>query len=218
MAMRCDGRPSGSGHKLSRRKCSRTPAGRAGRIAASLRFSARCRFSRKARRPTMSSWLLMRATFLRPICPIGPGIQGRSQDRLASFPRPGMPPMISGERCRCRTGSRRCSARRMTARDMQAWSAVRMIGEGAQEPRSFDPRMILDFLKGPDFALAAFKGQRLDRAGLESSASSADPSHRRQDGRLGVSAGRLSASGLGAGHAWRRPARKQMQVELMHEA
>jgi ABC transporter substrate binding protein (PQQ-dependent alcohol dehydrogenase system) len=51
--------------------------------------------------------------------------------------------------------------RRMTARDMQAWSATRMIGESSSRTRSFDPRTMLDFLKGPDFALAAFKGQRL---------------------------------------------------------
>jgi ABC transporter substrate binding protein (PQQ-dependent alcohol dehydrogenase system) len=51
--------------------------------------------------------------------------------------------------------------RRMTARDMQAWSAARMIGESSSRTRSFDPRIMLDFLKGPDFALAAFKGQRL---------------------------------------------------------
>lgn len=51
--------------------------------------------------------------------------------------------------------------RRMSARDMQAWSAVRMIGEAAARTRSFDPGTVLDFLKGPDFALAAFKGQRL---------------------------------------------------------
>ena len=52
-------------------------------------------------------------------------------------------------------------SRRMTARDMQAWSAVRMIGEAASLTRSTDPKVMLDFLKGPDFALAAFKGQRL---------------------------------------------------------
>jgi len=51
--------------------------------------------------------------------------------------------------------------RRMTARDMQAWSAVRMIGESSSRTRSIDPKATLDFLKGPDFALAAFKGQRL---------------------------------------------------------
>ena len=52
-------------------------------------------------------------------------------------------------------------SRRMTARDMQAWSAVRMIGESASRTRSTDAKAMLDFLKGPDFALAAFKGQRL---------------------------------------------------------
>jgi ABC transporter substrate binding protein (PQQ-dependent alcohol dehydrogenase system) len=52
-------------------------------------------------------------------------------------------------------------SRRMAARDMQAWSAVRMIGESASRTRSTNPKAMLDFLKGPDFALAAFKGQRL---------------------------------------------------------
>jgi ABC transporter substrate binding protein (PQQ-dependent alcohol dehydrogenase system) len=52
-------------------------------------------------------------------------------------------------------------SRRMTARDMQAWSAARMIGESAARTRSNDVTAMFDFLKGPDFALAAFKGQRL---------------------------------------------------------
>jgi ABC transporter substrate binding protein (PQQ-dependent alcohol dehydrogenase system) len=52
-------------------------------------------------------------------------------------------------------------SRRMTARDMQAWTAVRMIGESASRTRSADPKAMLDFITGPDFALAAFKGQRL---------------------------------------------------------
>jgi ABC transporter substrate binding protein (PQQ-dependent alcohol dehydrogenase system) len=50
--------------------------------------------------------------------------------------------------------------RRMTARDMQAWMAARMIGEAASHGAT-DPKATLDFLKGADFALAAFKGQRL---------------------------------------------------------
>ena len=53
------------------------------------------------------------------------------------------------------------AGRRMTARDMQAWSAVRMIGEALARTRSADPGSILDFLKGPEFAFGAFKGQRL---------------------------------------------------------
>ena len=52
-------------------------------------------------------------------------------------------------------------SRRMTARDMQAWSAARMIGESAARTRSNDAKAMFGFLKSPDFALAAFKGQRL---------------------------------------------------------
>jgi len=52
-------------------------------------------------------------------------------------------------------------ARRMTALDMQAWSAVRMIGEAASRTRSADAKDLFTFIKGPEFALAAFKGQKL---------------------------------------------------------
>jgi ABC transporter substrate binding protein (PQQ-dependent alcohol dehydrogenase system) len=52
-------------------------------------------------------------------------------------------------------------ARRMTALDMQAWSAARMIGEAAAHSRAADAQTMLDFFKGPDFALAAFKGIKL---------------------------------------------------------
>jgi len=53
------------------------------------------------------------------------------------------------------------NSRRMTALDMQAWTAVRMIGEAASRTNSGDPKPVFDFLKGPDFSIAAFKGQRL---------------------------------------------------------
>jgi ABC transporter substrate binding protein (PQQ-dependent alcohol dehydrogenase system) len=52
-------------------------------------------------------------------------------------------------------------SRRMTARDTQAWTAVRILGESAARTRSADPKTIFDFIKGPDFNVAAFKGQRL---------------------------------------------------------
>jgi ABC transporter substrate binding protein (PQQ-dependent alcohol dehydrogenase system) len=52
-------------------------------------------------------------------------------------------------------------SRRMTALDMQAWSAVRMIGESASRTQAGDAKAIAAFLKGPDFALAAFKGRKL---------------------------------------------------------
>jgi ABC transporter substrate binding protein (PQQ-dependent alcohol dehydrogenase system) len=53
------------------------------------------------------------------------------------------------------------NSRRMTALDMQAWTAARMIGEAASRVNSPDRKTVLDFLKGPDFSIAAFKGQRL---------------------------------------------------------
>ena len=51
--------------------------------------------------------------------------------------------------------------RLMTALDMQAWTAVRMIGEAASRQNSADPKVVLNFLKGPQLALGAFKGQKL---------------------------------------------------------
>src|SRR6202023_180541 len=42
-------------------------------------------------------------------------------------------------------------SRRMTALDMQAWSAARMIGEAAARVASGDPQTILTYLKGPEF-------------------------------------------------------------------
>src|SRR6185369_5796700 len=53
------------------------------------------------------------------------------------------------------------NSRRMTALDMQAWTAARMIGEAASRVNSGDSKKLLNFLKGPDFSIAAFKGQRL---------------------------------------------------------
>jgi ABC transporter substrate binding protein (PQQ-dependent alcohol dehydrogenase system) len=52
-------------------------------------------------------------------------------------------------------------SRRMTALDGQAWTAARMIGEAASRVRSPDPKAIFEYMKGPDFALAGFKGQKL---------------------------------------------------------
>jgi ABC transporter substrate binding protein (PQQ-dependent alcohol dehydrogenase system) len=44
---------------------------------------------------------------------------------------------------------------------MQAWTAARMIGEAISRTKSGDPKTVFDFLKGRDFSVAAFKGQRL---------------------------------------------------------
>ena len=52
-------------------------------------------------------------------------------------------------------------SRRMTALDGQGWMATRMVGEAAARTRSADPRTMLDYIRGPEFTLAAFKGQGL---------------------------------------------------------
>jgi ABC transporter substrate binding protein (PQQ-dependent alcohol dehydrogenase system) len=52
-------------------------------------------------------------------------------------------------------------SRHMTALDMQAWTAVRMIGEAVGRMQSADAKRIVDYIKGPDFAIAAFKGRKL---------------------------------------------------------
>jgi ABC transporter substrate binding protein (PQQ-dependent alcohol dehydrogenase system) len=52
-------------------------------------------------------------------------------------------------------------SRHMTALDMQAWTAVRMIGEAVSRASTADPKALLDYMKGPDFSLAAFKGRKL---------------------------------------------------------
>ena len=53
------------------------------------------------------------------------------------------------------------SHRRMTPLDMQAWTAVRMIGEAASRGGSSDPMKIMQDMKGADFGIAAYKGQKL---------------------------------------------------------
>lgn len=51
--------------------------------------------------------------------------------------------------------------RSMSPLDMQAWTAVRMIGEAASHTGSADPKAIMAFMKGPDFAVAAYKSEKL---------------------------------------------------------
>jgi ABC transporter substrate binding protein (PQQ-dependent alcohol dehydrogenase system) len=55
----------------------------------------------------------------------------------------------------------RLFSRRMTALDMQAWTGVRMIGEAVERTQSADAAKSFAYIKGPDFALAAFKGRKL---------------------------------------------------------
>lgn len=53
------------------------------------------------------------------------------------------------------------AGRRMQSKDMQVWTAIRVIGEAASRTQSVAPATIDAFIKAPDFTVAAFKGQRL---------------------------------------------------------
>jgi ABC transporter substrate binding protein (PQQ-dependent alcohol dehydrogenase system) len=51
--------------------------------------------------------------------------------------------------------------RPMTSQDIQAWTAVRMIGEAGVRTASADSGTVLAYIKSPEFSVAAFKGQKL---------------------------------------------------------
>ncbi len=55
----------------------------------------------------------------------------------------------------------KAAGRRMTDLDMQAWTAVRIVGEAATRTKSADPKTIAAFIKDPTFSIAAFKGQKV---------------------------------------------------------
>ncbi|MBV8565104.1 MAG: ABC transporter substrate-binding protein [Methylobacteriaceae bacterium] len=49
----------------------------------------------------------------------------------------------------------------MTALDIEGWTAVRMLGEAAARTHTTDAGKLVDFIKSPEFSVAAFKGQKL---------------------------------------------------------
>jgi ABC transporter substrate binding protein (PQQ-dependent alcohol dehydrogenase system) len=55
----------------------------------------------------------------------------------------------------------KAAGRRMLPKDIQAWTAVRIIGEGATRTQSNDVQKIGEFVRAPEFSIAAFKGQRV---------------------------------------------------------
>jgi ABC transporter substrate binding protein (PQQ-dependent alcohol dehydrogenase system) len=55
----------------------------------------------------------------------------------------------------------RLAHRRMTALDMQAWTACRMIGEAASRVNSTEPAKLMQEMRSPAFGVAAYKGQKL---------------------------------------------------------
>ena len=55
----------------------------------------------------------------------------------------------------------KASGRRMLSKDMQAWTAVRILGEAVTRTKGDDPRKVEDYVKSDAFSIAAFKGQKL---------------------------------------------------------
>ncbi len=55
----------------------------------------------------------------------------------------------------------KASGRPMNSKDMQAWTAIRTIGEAAARVQPPEPAGIANFIKSPNFSIAAFKGQRV---------------------------------------------------------
>jgi ABC transporter substrate binding protein (PQQ-dependent alcohol dehydrogenase system) len=55
----------------------------------------------------------------------------------------------------------KATGRRMNSKDMQAWTAVRIIGEATTRAPSTDLASVTKFIKSPEFSIAAFKGQRV---------------------------------------------------------
>ena len=53
------------------------------------------------------------------------------------------------------------AGRPMREEDYQAWLALRVVGEAVTRTQSADPEAIRDYALGPDFEVAAFKGQPL---------------------------------------------------------
>jgi ABC transporter substrate binding protein (PQQ-dependent alcohol dehydrogenase system) len=53
------------------------------------------------------------------------------------------------------------AGRPMREEDYQAWLALRVVGEAVTRTQSADPLMLRDYALGPDFEVAAFKGQPL---------------------------------------------------------
>ncbi len=108
----------------------------------------------------------------------------------------------------------RMAHRRMTALDMQAWTACRMIGEAASRTASTDPAKIIQDMKSADFGVAAYKGQKLSLARLGLAASATHSAVGRPHSGVDLAAAGLSASGDRARHSWVRPARNEVQAMM----
>ena len=77
------------------------------------------------------------------------------------YPTPWHPAMEQWGATQFQNRFRRLANRRMRALDYNAWGAVRAIGEAATRTRSTDAKKLVEYLRSPQFELAAFKGLKL---------------------------------------------------------
>ncbi len=56
---------------------------------------------------------------------------------------------------------RRMNNRNFRELDYNVWMAIRSVGEAATRKKTADPATLIDYLRSPEFELAAFKGQKL---------------------------------------------------------
>lgn len=56
---------------------------------------------------------------------------------------------------------KRLAARQMRPLDYNVWMAVRSVGEAATRKNTGDAKTLIDYMRSPEFELAAFKGQKL---------------------------------------------------------
>lgn len=55
----------------------------------------------------------------------------------------------------------KANKRRMLSKDMNAWTAVRVVGDAATRTNGTDPKKIEEFVRDDKFSLAAFRGQKV---------------------------------------------------------
>jgi ABC transporter substrate binding protein (PQQ-dependent alcohol dehydrogenase system) len=56
---------------------------------------------------------------------------------------------------------KRLAGRTMRPLDYNAWTAVRSVGEAATRKNTADPKVLIAYMRSPEFELAAFKGQKV---------------------------------------------------------
>ncbi len=106
--------------------------------------------------------------------------------------------------------------RSMTELDMQAWTAVRMVGEAASRAGKLDFPTLLAYIKSPAFGVAAYKGKRLSLRDWDLQMRQPIMLIGRPGGGVDLPAAGVSAPGNGTRHARHRPARDDVQTPIGH--